>query len=329
MQRNEIYLQKKIELEFNHNSYISLGDEAISTSIFKMFKRLKSIGQTNTVKLHTSFWSAFQDCERRAFGKGPEWGINPEALERPFAELEKYFDLATKLGWTEESRHVICKMKELLHKQCSTLLEGLMWWNLPSFCTEVGCNTEILEFPAKCSACSYSNGKFPEYDPKCRRIVEVSDRGYGVCNNRMHVFWPEVWTTPKTTWENLSPRDWITILESISLVWNNSWFIEDFGPEKIKLDAALCWFRNSFDNYGMPYVQKNHPGDDSIDELESFFLLELYKTRIRSGGEDALTKVKMPKSLSHPSHWGNLAWKYIKFCNERKDLVNGLASGPN
>ena len=48
------------------------------------------------------------------------------------------------------------------------------------------------------------------------------------------------------TWENLSPHDWITILYSLSLVWNQSRFIEDFGIEKVKLEETLSIFRMIF-----------------------------------------------------------------------------------
>ena len=57
------------------------------------------------------------------------------------------------------------------------------------------------------------------------------------------------WKVPeKITWKNLSPQDWIAILASLSLVWNQQRFIEDFGPEKVNLDVTLAMFRIAYNS---------------------------------------------------------------------------------
>ena len=55
------------------------------------------------------------------------------------------------------------------------------------------------------------------------------------------------WRTPENfQWHNLSPQDWIVILESLSLVWNDRHFVENFGAEKAKLEAALSKLYSTF-----------------------------------------------------------------------------------
>ena len=60
-------------------------------------------------------------------------------------------------------------------------------------------------------------------------------------------------------------------------------------------------------------------------EKSTMTFLQGYKDAVKHHGKDngAITKVKMPNSLIDPSHWGYFAWKYIKFCNGRKDIIEG------
>ena len=225
-QRN--LLAKQIDAELKRVSNGSLGKQAISESIYEVFKRCKPIGRTDIDDLNDTFWNAFKDCEHKAFDSGLMENVDPTALERTFVELEKYYELATMLDWTEESMRAVGTMKRLLRRQISFLLERIDNWSLDAFCSEVS-KIETKTFYCGTTHCTVTLTYAPT---TCKQklnnaSIKCGEEGKQLCGE---------WKVPeKTTWKNLSPQDWIPILVSLSLVWNQSRFIEDFGPEKVKL----------------------------------------------------------------------------------------------
>lgn len=103
-------IEKQLEVELSSICYGSLGDRTISESIFKAFKMCKSIRRTDVDGLKDRFWKVFRDCEKEACN-GFEMHVDPTYIERPFMELENYYELASVLEWTEESSGAIKAMK--------------------------------------------------------------------------------------------------------------------------------------------------------------------------------------------------------------------------
>ena len=150
----------------------------------------------------------------------------------------------------EESSKEIGTMKRLLRRQLSFLLEKIEKWNFDSFCQEVCPDINIVTkyCPASgmhLNCCHTASDGYSCSDPFVKAHGEYSSLQFK-CGASRSVFEGK-WKVPeKVTWENLSPHDWITILSSLSSVWNQSRFIEDFGIEKVKLEETLSIFRMIF-----------------------------------------------------------------------------------
>jgi GTPase SAR1 family protein len=323
-------LSKQIDIELSRIANGS-NKKSISESIYKVYKRCKAIDRTDetTNDLKDTFWNGFQDCERKVFlddlNKTSSTNnnvVNSTSFERLFFELEKYNELSTLLGWTEESSKAIGTMKRLLRRQISFLLEKIEKWNFDSFCGEVSptINTVKNHCTGTYSYCAHTSS----HGYSCNQSFNKAHAEYSSlqfkCGVSRTVF-ESKWKVPENvTWENLSPHDWITILSSLSLVWNQSRFIEDFGMEKVKLEELLSMFRMVFTSiFGL-----------SIDGGEamvgsSTYYVQAYKDAIKQyGKDDAIMKVMMPHTLTDPSHWGYFAWKYIKLC-DGKNLVGPVS----
>ena len=308
--RQEYIIAKQLEEELSGIRYGSLGDRAISESIFKAFKRCKSIGRTDVDGLKDGFWKVYRDYEKAAY-KGFETHVDPTFMERPFMELDNYYELALVLEWTDESSKAIDGMKQLLRRQLSLLLKKLEAWDFQSYCLSAGGETvEVSRRKTQRRA----SGNFGDDSQK----ISCKDDTYFICGTKIGMIWENGWISPKDiTWENLSPQDWIVVLESMSLIWNQSRFIEDFGREKVKLDAALMNFRRVFSSFFRIHFDTCKPSNPHHS-----ICLQVYRKEIEKNGAASMTKVTMPDSLVDPSHWGFLAWKYIKFCNGRQDPEN-------
>jgi len=123
-----------------------------------------------------------------------------------------------------------------------------------------------------------------------------------------------------SSWITLSPRDWMIILDSLSLVWNQSRFIEDFGTEKLKLQTVWMNIHGTFGSF----FKVNVPSSISNPHPNDRICLRAYRDKtIRTAPP---TTIRMPDSLVDPSHWGFLAWKYINFDNLRHDSCGGQKS---
>jgi len=59
-------------------------------------------------------------------------------MVRPFTELEKYYDLALMLEWTEESEKTIDAITKLVRQQLALLSGNLRAWRFGSYCLSAG-----------------------------------------------------------------------------------------------------------------------------------------------------------------------------------------------
>lgn len=307
------FLAKQLDIELEGIHYSTLGERAISEAILEAFKKCKSIGRNDMEdELRENFWKVYRDFENKAFYKGLDKYANPTCMERPFMELEQYHELASVQGWTEEYLRVIGAMRQLLRRQLSLLLKKLKDWRFKSFCLDAG-GEQQNNNRKKCRVC------FNKRDG-CRELsrdTKVQYPSYFICGTGDKMVWEDGWIIPKDiAWRTLLPEDWIAIVNSLSLVWNQSEFIEGFGPEKMKLNAALMNFQSIFGSLSGITL-------DScvVTEPANRICLHAYKKEIEAKGKDStffMARVKMPDSLLDPSHWAFLAWKYIKFARSRQ-----------
>eukprot|EP00536_Pseudo-nitzschia_multiseries_P010054 jgi/Psemu1/306980/fgenesh1_kg.295_\ len=212
-------------------------------------------------------------------------------------------------------------MQKLLGRQLSILSQKFDNWSFRSFCEEVGVKIdERTKKRKRCGRCCHIDS-----NSSCGRLVELTNFGYSACDHgyfKRSIWWPsEKWSTPKkTTWNNLSPQDWITILSSLSLVWNQMGFVEEFGPARVKLGETLSAFHLTFDATSETFTRHrrfsaNLTVSVSAEDSINFLLFNTYNDAVSrlEANKGAIFKVEMPKRLDNPRHWGYLAWKYLKF----------------
>jgi len=315
--RQRQILAKQVDIELKAISYGSVGEEAISDSIFAALVRCKSIGRTDIIDgLKEKFWEVYQDCENKAFEQGLEQYVDPAYMERPFKELERYYSMALQQDWTEESSRAIDAMKKLLRRQLSFLLVKLDSWSFQSYCLSAGGKKVTTSEHQQCAESHCS-----EYGTYCQKVFRekcAKYPSYFLCGEKYKIEWKRGWMSPKIfSWITLSPRDWMIILDSLSLVWNQSRFIEDFGPEKLKLQTVWMNFHGTFGSF----FKVNVPSSISNPHPNDRICLRAYRDKaVRTAPP---TTIRMPDSLVDPSHWGFLAWKYINFGNLPHDGCGG------
>ena len=186
----------------------------ISRFISDAFKKLQAIGKANEVDmLQDGFWVAYHELEDDIFGTNLEEDIfldlDPCILENPYSELETYYyELASKLGWNNQLSLVYTNMIKLVRRQLNFLLERIQAWSLEAYCLSAGARKEGAVGDM------YYRNKQPIKDRNCYRLGDL------------RIYWTE-WVAPATsTWQNVSPKQWIYILVSLSLVWNQGRFVQ-------------------------------------------------------------------------------------------------------
>lgn len=320
-EKQQTLLAKQLDVELKDISHDPLGEQTLSESISKAFQKYQSSGRTDVDKLKNHFWKAYKKCEDRAFGVCLDLSlflkvtIDPSNMERPFMELEKYHELSSELQWAEECVRVIHAMKSLLHRQLSILLLEFRGWSFNKYCLSAGGG---IKMPTNRLRCDCDSNEAEQYCYQIRKDTTKS-KSYFVCGEMNKISMEKGWKVSEDiSWSNLSPQDWIIILDSLALVWNSSHFIEDFGPEKAELNAALMMFHGTFGSISGISLESSV----STNPINRLFL-HAYKEEINRNGKKSTifeTKFKMPSSLADPSHWGSLAWKYTSFRNRQKFL---------
>ena len=307
--RQQGIIEKQLEVWLNGICYGSIAEKSISEVIFQAFKRCQTVGRTNVEELKQKFWKVYEECEDNAL-EAFETQVDPAHLQLPFMELENYYELTLVLEWTDESVRTLDAMKQLLRHQILCLLNKLDEWDFKSFCHSAGGEECVHGWKLKRTM---SDG-----------TIFNSGSTYYLNNGKSAMEWKKGWVSPEDVeWETLSPQDWIVVLESLSLAWNQKRFVEEFGAEKVKLNAALMTLYSSFSSlFGIDF-DCSQPSDPYHP-----ICLHVYRKEIETNGADSMAKLKMPSSLTDPSHWGFLAWSYVSFCNDRKDHIDKKRKDP-
>ncbi len=314
-------LAKKVSMELKSISIDSIGeDQSVSEFILEAYSKSKVIGLTDFDWIKETFWDVYNDRETKIFDKNDENPCSqryegPVIMERPFKELKKYQKLTLILEWASETLKAEAAMKQLLSKQLSFLLEKLDEWCFEAYCRSAG-GTELNDWSPKAKSreivFTTDELKWPHYFTyDFNRWGEKQSIG---------MQWTDGWKGWRAPddfrWNNLSPQDWIVILESLSLVWNDKYFVENFGADKAKLGAALSKLYATFHSISGIHLQCG----DGIDKMKSLCLFA-YKIEVQRRGKDgdhSMAQITMPSSLHDPNHWGYLASKYVKFCYDQE-----------
>jgi len=307
-------LAKQIKVSLNDICYRSI-DTSISEYILQAYKCYKSIGETNIDDLKETFWILYRACVEATFD-GCQSVVDPSTMARPFLELQNYHELTVKLEWENESKNVIGKMKELLRRQISFLLQKIEQWSFENYCRLAGGSAcaDNNSYYSTCDRCK----RYSVHD--CQEVVthQNVENAYLICRRSdQGLVWKDGWKAPETIeWTNLSPEEWMIILESLLLVWDQKCFVDGFGLDKMKLSAVL----NSLYTTFRPGFGISHESCITSNPMDRV-CLRAYREEIKlNKKESAIYKTRFdnPDSLDNPSHWGFLAWKYFNFCENEK-----------
>lgn len=117
---------------------------------------------------------------------------------------------------------------------------------------------------------------------------------------------------PPISWTNLSPDDWMTIVNSILLLAHNAHFAQNFGREANELDLIKA--------FGFPLgrgrdVRKQYLSGEYIDGV--FTPSDPTKYSL-------VRQVEMPESPADEQHWGHLAWMFCQFKQDLEGLEESM-----
>ena len=122
-----------------------------------------------------------------------------------------------------------------------------------------------------------------------------------------------------TSWDDMAPRDWITVIDSIMLMSYNKYFCENFGAEI----AELKWLDRTGKFVDFHNAASSNRFDciaaaNSDDELDRMLNSEL-AAKDDSDPMANATRISVPDSPSDAKHWGHMIWLYGEFMNEQEE----------
>jgi hypothetical protein len=287
---NQIEIALRSLTADDKNDSNCVGGGIISENIHNVYKKCTAAGRS-TDDLPDKFWNLYDQCEEASF-LSLEEVVDPSVLQRPFIELEKFYELCGILDWKDEQTTAQQRMKEFLSKQLDLVLRNEKAWTFKTFydiARKGGTSGEGIE---------EMSGK-----KKRRRRSH---------NERINLSgWK---ASPKVvTWEALSPMDFEAIFSSVLLPSCEYEFYSKFGKQKVMLEKLSFQYRLNYDVKSIDHDLRGDLSSVINDYIETVLLFG------DNEGEDdakgAIIKVTMPEDLSDPSHWGYIAYKYIVLCH--------------
>ena len=218
-----------------------------------------------------TFWIWYEEYEAKIFDD-LDMEVCPRSFEEPFVALASQYNGPLQT----ESRYT--RLAQLVREQLVFLLTKLENWSFVNYCMASG-------------------GKHHRWETFC-----PPDAGLHYDTIR----WDNGWIVPETmTWESLSPHEWITILNSISLVWNERCFLQDFGPQKVALNGFLMSLHGVFASISGICLNGEAENSKYIPDCLAAYRKQIHNGKLKS-------RITMPDTVNDPSHWGFLSWKYIE-----------------
>ena len=122
-----------------------------------------------------------------------------------------------------------------------------------------------------------------------------------------------------TSWDDMTPRDWITVIDSIMLMSYNKYFCENFGAEIVELKwldrtGKFVDFHNAASSNRFDCIA----AANSDDELDRMLISEL-AAKDDSDPMANATRISVPDSPSDAKHWGHMIWLFGEFMNEQEE----------
>jgi len=276
----------------NNNNKIGESDRdapvcggSISKSIHNVYRKCTAAGRS-TNDLPDKFWDLYDQCEETSFLTLEQVVVDPSVLQRPFIELEMFYELCGILDWDHEQTTTRQRMEQFLSKQFDLII----------------CKEKSWKFDTFYDLAHRGTGARTEEPEKKKR--------------RKGSYGNSCWkAAPKViSWESLSPIDFETIFSSILLPSCEYEIYSKFGKQKVLLEKLVFQYRLDYDYESNQLEQTSSLKRDYIGAARSLSSTDTEEIKVKGDPKDAIIKVTMPEDLSNPSHWGYIAGKYIAFC---------------
>lgn len=256
-----------------------------------------------TSHLKETFWSLYSKFYQEAYAKFEKNPSQVSTMHGPFQVLIRYAsELHNELHCTGESvnereedfNKIVASMKGAIKQQCGLIIEKAYRWK---------------------KSREQRGGKAPTSNlPEHWRWVEGKSQWKNICTGLVVPGNED--ENPGfrlTSWDDMTPRDWISVIDSILLMCHNKYFCENFGAEI----AELKWLDRTGKFIDFHYAASATKYDcieaaNSDDELDRMLNSELVE-KDNAGQVSNVMRISVPDSPSDEKHWGHMAWLFGEF----------------
>ena len=256
-----------------------------------------------TSHLKETFWVLYSKSYQEAYAKFEKNPSHVSTMHGPFQVLIRYAsELHNELHRTGESvnereeyfNKIVASMKGAIKQQCGLIIEKAYQWK---------------------KSREQRGGKAPTNNlPEHWKWIESKSQWKNTCTGLVVPGNED--ESPGfrlTSWDDMTPRDWISVIDSIMLMCHNEYFCENFGTEI----AELKWLDRTGKFVDFYYAASASKYDsieaaNSDDELDRMLNSEL----VEKDNTDQISnvmRISVPDSPSDEKHWGHMAWLFGEF----------------
>ena len=256
-----------------------------------------------TSHLKETFWALYSRSYQEAYAKFEKSPFDVATMHGPLQVLIRYAsELHEELHRTgeavnekeEDFNKIVASMKSAIKQQCGLIIEKAYQWK---------------------KSREQRGGKAPTNNlPEHWKWVESRSQWKNTCTGLVVPGNED--ENPGfqlTSWDDMTPRDWISVIDSIMLMCHNKYFCENFGTEI----AELKWLDRTGKFVDFHYAASATKCDcieaaNSDDELDRMLNSELVE-KDNTDHISNVMKIRVPDSPSDAKHWGHMAWLFGEF----------------
>lgn len=324
-------LQKQLDVAVKKLS----SKDCLAQQLLGIFERSKVL-KKRTDHLRGRFWSLYSDMEKEAKAqllnnmdlKGLHFCM--DQLTCYLADLNSVLHAGNADALNKEESRVLKRMKGLVSYQCGKIFERHSSWRV--------CDSSMMKTPLKYewkglsgyykqgnSRTSYTKSNPPPPGPLDWSEVDRPSGNAEVPSSSVkkwkNDFTGEIMESERAPgldpacWGNLSPDDWITIADSITLLVYDRNFGENFGRERNQLGELkmkVAPFLGCYYGHSNEVQKRTEYTAGDYDDAGVFKPKDSVKF-------DLVKQIKIPETPADSNHWGHLAWKFCLFMDSREE----------
>ena len=262
-----------------------------------------------TSHLKETFWALYSKSYHEAYAKFEKSPSHVATMHGPLQVLMRYAsELHEELHRSgeagdekeEDAKKIVALMKSAIKQQCGLIVKKACQWKKSR--EQRGGKALNHNLPEHWKWLKNRS----QWKNTCTGLVVPGneDENPGFC---------------LTSWDDMTPRDWITVIDSIMLMSYNKYFCENFGAEIVELK----WLDRTGKFVDLHNAASSNRFDciaaaNSDDELDRMLNSEL-AAKDNSDPMANTTRISVPDSPSDAKHWGHMIWLFVEFMNEQEE----------